>query len=98
MVNFSDEAFIDQDFTADENKLRDGLSHIDSRGGTALYDAVVASANKLVADAKRLKQVLVRLPTERTTHPRWTWNRPFAACRICLGRSSTRVVCCSVTR
>ena len=59
VVNFSDEAFIDQDFTADVNKLRDGLSHIDSRGGTALYDAVVASADKLVADAKRPKQVLV---------------------------------------
>ena len=59
VVNFSDEAFIDQDFTSDLNKLRDGLSHIESRGGTALYDAVVASADKLVADAKRPKQVLV---------------------------------------
>ena len=59
VVNFSDEAFIDQDFTSDINKLRDGLSHIESRGGTALYDAVVASADKLVADAKRPKQVLV---------------------------------------
>jgi VWFA-related protein len=59
VVNFSDEAFIDQDFTADLTKLRDGLSHIDSRGGTALYDAVVASADKLVSDAKRPKQVIV---------------------------------------
>jgi Ca-activated chloride channel homolog len=59
VVNFSDEAFIDCDFTNDINKLRDGLSHIDSRGGTALYDAVVASADKLVADAKRPKQVLI---------------------------------------
>jgi VWFA-related protein len=59
VVNFSDEAFIDQDFTSDINRLRDGLSHIDSRGGTALYDAVVASADKLVADAKRPKQVIV---------------------------------------
>jgi VWFA-related protein len=59
VVNFSDEAFIDQEFTSDVNKLRDGLSHIESRGGTALYDAVVASADKLVADAKRPKQVLV---------------------------------------
>jgi Ca-activated chloride channel homolog len=59
VVNFSDEAFIDQDFTSSESKLRDGLSHIDSRGGTALYDAVVASADKLVADAKRPKQVIV---------------------------------------
>jgi Ca-activated chloride channel homolog len=59
VVNFSDEAYIDQDFTADLNKLRDGLGHIESRGGTALYDAVVASADKLVADAKRPKQVLI---------------------------------------
>lgn len=59
VVNFSDEAFIDQDFTSDESKLRDGLGHIESRGGTALYDAVVASADKLVADGKRPKQVIV---------------------------------------
>jgi VWFA-related protein len=59
VVNFSDEAYIDQDFTSSVNKLRDGLAHIESRGGTALYDAVVASADKLVADAKRPKQVLV---------------------------------------
>jgi VWFA-related protein len=59
VVNFSDEAFIDCDFTDDVNKLRDGLAHIDSRGGTALYDAVVASADKLVNDGKRPKQVLV---------------------------------------
>jgi VWFA-related protein len=59
VVNFSDEAFIDQEFTSDLNKLRDGLAHIESRGGTALYDAVAASADKLVADAKHPKQVLV---------------------------------------
>jgi Ca-activated chloride channel family protein len=59
VVNFSDEAFIDQEFTSDVNKLRDGLSHMESRGGTALYDAVAASADKLVADAKHPKQVLI---------------------------------------
>jgi VWFA-related protein len=59
VVNFSDEAFIDQEFTSDVSKLRDGLGHIESRGGTALYDAVVASADKLAEDAKRPKQVLV---------------------------------------
>lgn len=59
VVNFSDEAFIDQNFTSDVNKLRDGLSHVESRGGTALYDAVVASADKLAADARRPKQVLI---------------------------------------
>ena len=59
VVNFSDEAFIDQDFTSDVNKLREGLAHLESRGGTALYDAVVASADKLASNAKRPKQVLI---------------------------------------
>jgi Ca-activated chloride channel homolog len=59
IVNFSDEAYIDQDFTSDLGKLRDGLAHIDSKGGTALYDAVVASADQLAKGAKRPKQVLL---------------------------------------
>jgi len=59
VVNFSDEAFIDCDFTSEIKKLREGLSQINSKGGTALYDAVAASADELAADAKRPKQVLV---------------------------------------
>jgi len=59
VVNFSDEAFIDCDFTSDISKLREGLSHIDSKGGTALYDAVVASADQLAKYAKRPKQALL---------------------------------------
>jgi Ca-activated chloride channel family protein len=59
VVNFSDEAYIDQDFTANVTKLRDGLSHIDSKGGTALYDAIMASADYLTKNAKRAKQVLL---------------------------------------
>jgi Ca-activated chloride channel family protein len=59
VVNFADDAYIDQDLTGDPNKLKDGLAHIESRGGTALYDAVVASADKLAADAHRPKQVIV---------------------------------------
>ena len=65
VVNFADDAYIDQEFTADINKLRDGLAHIESRGGTALYDAaVVASADKLAADAKRPKQVIKPVITD----------------------------------
>ncbi len=59
VVNFSDEAIIDQDFTSDVNKLRQGLSYIEARGGTALYDAVAASADKLASDAKNPKQVII---------------------------------------
>jgi Ca-activated chloride channel family protein len=59
VVNFSDEAYIDQDFTSSIPKLRDGLAHIDSKGGTALYDAIMASADYLTKNSKRPKQVLL---------------------------------------
>ncbi len=59
VVNFSDRAYIDQDFTSNIGDLEKGLSHIDSRGGTALYDAVVASANEMSRHAKQQKQVLL---------------------------------------
>ncbi len=59
IVNFSDEAFLDQDFTANIGLLEKGLAHIDSKGGTALYDAVEAAADHLSKAAKRPKQVIL---------------------------------------
>jgi VWFA-related protein len=59
IVNFSDEAFLDQDFTSNINLLRQGLSHIDSQGGTALYDAVIAAADHLSKQARHSKQVIL---------------------------------------
>ncbi len=59
VVNFSDEAFIDQDFTSNLAKLQEGLAHFDSKGGTALYDAAVASADELSKGAKKPKQVIL---------------------------------------
>jgi Ca-activated chloride channel homolog len=59
LVDFSWEAFIDQDFTSDITKLQSGLSYIKSSGGTAIYDALVASADYLSKNAKHPKQVLL---------------------------------------
>ena len=59
VVDFSWEAFIDQDFTSDIAKLQQGLGYIKSTGGTALYDALVASADYLSKNAKNPKQVLL---------------------------------------
>lgn len=59
LVDFSSEAYIDQDFTNSISKLQQGLSYIKSSGGTALYDAVIASADYLSKNAKRSKQVLL---------------------------------------
>jgi Ca-activated chloride channel family protein len=59
LVDFSWEAFIDQDFTNDIGKLQHGLEYIKSSGGTAIYDALVASADYLAKNAKHPKQVLL---------------------------------------
>jgi VWFA-related protein len=59
IVNFSDRAILDQRFTSDLDALDKGLSHFDSKGTTALYDAVVASADELSAHGKHPKQVLL---------------------------------------
>jgi Ca-activated chloride channel homolog len=59
VVNFSDRAILDQGFTSDMTLLEKGLSHIDSKGGTALYDAIVASANEMARHATQQKQVLL---------------------------------------
>ena len=59
VVNFSDEAIIDTDLTSDIAKMQEGLQQIDSRGGTALYDAVVASADYLAKKGRREKKVLL---------------------------------------
>src|SRR3984885_2246410 len=59
LVDFSWEAFIDQDFTNNLDKLQQGLGYIKSSGGTAIYDALVASADYLAKNAKHPKQVLL---------------------------------------
>jgi VWFA-related protein len=58
IVNFNDEYYLDQDFTSSINKLKAGLEKIEARGGTALYDAVVASADHLKKEAKLEKKVI----------------------------------------
>jgi Ca-activated chloride channel family protein len=58
IVNFNDEYYLDQDFTANINKLKEGLEKIEARGGTALYDAVVATADHLKSSAKLDKKVI----------------------------------------
>ncbi len=58
VVNFNDEQYLDQDFTNNLLKLKEALEKIDARGGTALYDAVVASADHLKQNGRLEKKVL----------------------------------------
>lgn len=59
IVNFNDEAFLDQPFTGDLKKLEEGLTRIDSRGGTALRDAIGMSIDYIKQEGKRDKKVLL---------------------------------------
>jgi Ca-activated chloride channel homolog len=59
LVDFNSEPYIDQDFTSSIGKLQQGLAYMKAGGGTALYDAVIASADYLSKNAKQSKQVLL---------------------------------------
>ena len=59
VVNFSQTPYLDQDFTSDVNLLQTALHQVSSRGSTALYDAVVASAVHLRNNPRLTKKVLL---------------------------------------
>jgi len=58
VVNFNDEYYLDQPFTNNINLLRDALEKVEARGGTALYDAIVASSDYMMKNARLQKKVL----------------------------------------
>ena len=63
IVNFNDEAFLDnphgKDFTNDIKEMEEALTRIDSRGGTAMRDAIRMSIDHLKEKAHKDKKVLV---------------------------------------
>jgi len=61
VVNFtdSDHIYRDQDFTSDINLLKEALEKVESRGTTAIYDTVIASADYLEKGAKHDKKILL---------------------------------------
>jgi Ca-activated chloride channel family protein len=59
VVNFNDEYYLDQEFTPDVKKLQAALEHVEARGGTALYDAIVASADYLTHSSLQRKAIFV---------------------------------------
>jgi len=59
IVNFNDDAFLDVEFTNDIKTLEEGVGRIDSRGGTAMRDAISMSIDYLKSKGKRHKKVLL---------------------------------------
>ncbi|HXY09054.1 MAG TPA: VWA domain-containing protein [Terriglobales bacterium] len=58
VVNFNDEYYLDQPFTSNINLLKEALEKVEARGGTALYDAIVASADYMKRNARLQKKVI----------------------------------------
>jgi Ca-activated chloride channel homolog len=59
IVNFSDSAYLDCPFTNSIPKLQEALTHIDSRGTTAMRDAIAMSINYMKNNAKQDKKILL---------------------------------------
>jgi Ca-activated chloride channel family protein len=59
IVNFNDEAYLDTDFTSDIKQMQQGLTKIDSRGGTAMRDAIRMSIDHVKEKGKKDKRVLL---------------------------------------
>jgi VWFA-related protein len=59
VVNFGEDAFLDQDYTEDVGKLRAALERVETRGSTALYDAVIGAVDHLNQTSPLQKKVLL---------------------------------------
>ncbi len=59
IVNFNDTAYLDVPFTNNIEKLQEGLARIESRGGTAMRDAISMSIDYMKKEAKKEKKVLL---------------------------------------
>ncbi len=61
VVNFNDDYYLDleKDFTNNIDELKEALERIDSRGSTALYDAVIGSLDHMRKGTKDKKVLLV---------------------------------------
>jgi Ca-activated chloride channel homolog len=61
IVNFNDDAYLDVPFTNDIHKMEQGLARIDSRGGTAMRDAINMSLDYEKQEARKDKKVLLMI-------------------------------------
>ena len=96
VVNFSDEFFLDQPFTNKINLLQNALEKYETRGGTALYDAVVASADELKRHGKLQKKILFVVTDGEDDASRESLEQavrqiagrkwPHGLCHRCVGR------------
>jgi VWFA-related protein len=59
IVNFNDDPYLDVEMTSDIKKMEEGIARIDSRGGTAMRDAISESIDYVKKNGHRQKKVLL---------------------------------------
>ncbi len=82
VVNFNNEYYLDQDYTGNVSLLRDALERIEARGGTALYDAIVATSEHLMKSAKLQKKIILVVTDGEDTASRDTLEKAVRAIAI----------------
>ncbi len=80
IVNFDDAAYLEQDFTGSIGDLIDALDNIDTRGETALYDAVYLSVDHVKA-GKKDKRVLLLISDGEDNVSKYGLNKVIDALR-----------------
>ena len=84
IVNFNDEAYLDVPFTNDIKKMEEGVARIDSRGGTAMRDAISMSIDYLKEEGQEPQEGAAgghRRQRQRQHHQPGAAGEPRAAKR-----------------
>jgi Ca-activated chloride channel homolog len=80
IVNFDDSAYLEQDFTGSIGDLIDSLDSLDTRGETALYDAVYLSVDH-VKSGKKDKKALLLISDGEDNVSKYGFNKVIEALR-----------------
>jgi Ca-activated chloride channel family protein len=75
IVNFDDDAYLEQDFTSSVGNLVDTLSNIDTRGETALNDAIFLSLEHVEASGRMDKKALLVISDGEDNSSSYGFNR-----------------------
>jgi VWFA-related protein len=81
IVNFDDSAYLEQDFTGSIGDLIDALDNVDTRGETALYDAIVVSINEMMPKAKKDKKAILLISDGEDNASKYGLNKALDVLR-----------------
>ncbi|MDR3764344.1 MAG: VWA domain-containing protein [Acidobacteriota bacterium] len=82
IVNFNNEFYLDQELTDNIDLLGNALERIEARGGTALFDAVMATSEYLMHNGKLSKKVILVITDGEDTSSRHTLEQAERALAI----------------